>query len=142
MMSPASRPSPRVLLVEDHPDTSEAWGRLLQLEGYHVSKATTLAQARQMCSESRFNAILCDIVLPDGSGLDFPKWAKPRCPNTKIIAMTARVMAADVQAMQDAGFDSILLKPVLPETLFGALASEEDSPAGTVIGPPDFPVII
>jgi CheY-like chemotaxis protein len=108
----------RLLVIDDHSDTRKALGKLLGYKGCEVTVAGTLQEARELCAGVNFDTILCDITLPDGSGLDFPRWIKARGTGTRVIALTGRAMPAEIRAMTDAGFDSILLKPLVADSLF------------------------
>jgi CheY-like chemotaxis protein len=119
MASPSPR---RVLIVDDHVDTTDVLARLLTRRGLLVTIAHTLAQARQHCAESTFDTILCDIQLPDGDGTDLASELKSARAPTRLIALTAHGMPEQVQTFTTAGFDACLLKPVHLETVFAALA--------------------
>ena len=60
-----------VLLVEDNKDLNNINSRALWLSGYRVLTALTLAEAREHLSRCEPDAIILDILLPDGSGVDF-----------------------------------------------------------------------
>jgi CheY-like chemotaxis protein len=112
----------RILVVEDHADTAAALSRLFRLAGHEVNVAPTLADARRLGLESVYDVIFCDIGLPDGNGTEIPALIKPRCPETKLVALTARGRTYEVLAIRAAGFDAHVLKPVEPETLYQYLA--------------------
>ena len=59
-----------ILVVEDHKETRAALQRILQRWGHNVHFARTLRQAYQCLSESEFDVILLDIMLPDGEGFE------------------------------------------------------------------------
>jgi CheY-like chemotaxis protein len=80
--------SRRILVVEDHRDSATALGRILTHHGHQVRVTGTLADAIKLCRESNFDLILCDIGLPDGSGLNLARLMKTECPQTKLIAFT------------------------------------------------------
>ena len=111
----------RILLVEDHRDTAEVVGKLLQLEGHRVDVARTLNDALRQCRAGNFDVALCDLGLPDGSGLELARVLKDECPGTRFVALTAHGMPNEVEASAVAGFDAHLLKPVTAESLFAAL---------------------
>jgi two-component system CheB/CheR fusion protein len=111
----------RILLVEDHRDTAEVVGKLLQLEGHCVDVAPTLSDALRRCRATEYDVALCDIGLPDGSGLELARTLKDECPGTRFIALTAHGMPAEVEASAAAGFDAHLLKPITAESLFASL---------------------
>jgi len=123
----------RILLVEDHRDTAEVVRKLLQYNGHLVDVAETLAEGLRLCRASDYDVALCDIGLPDGSGLEMARVLKRECPRTRFIALTAHGMAAEVEEALEAGFETHLLKPIVAETLFAAL---RPSPP-----PPPIPVV-
>ncbi len=64
-------PKGTVLLVEDHKDILAANRRIFEKAGYGVRTATTLAAARRQLLDTAPDLMVLDILLPDGSGLDF-----------------------------------------------------------------------
>src|SRR5439155_25257680 len=107
----------RILVVEDHRDTAEALVKLLTMRGHYLSVAGTLADAKRLCAEETFDLVLCDIGLPDGSGLDLAAIVKAHCPGAKVLALTGYGMPQEVREIQAAGFDAHLLKPITFDTL-------------------------
>jgi CheY-like chemotaxis protein len=104
-----------ILLVEDHADTGRSLQRLLQMAGYEVVVATTLAAGRDLASGTRFDLIISDIGLPDGSGLDLLKGLHVgNEPSRRVpaIALSGYGMKADISDSQAAGFAEHLTKPV------------------------------
>jgi len=101
----------RILLVEDHDDTRRVLARLLTHFGYQVSIASTLEEALNTIKSERFDAILSDIGLPDGTGYDLISEAK-RTQQVKAVALTGYGMSNDVRRSKEAGFDFHLTKPV------------------------------
>src|SRR5207302_6968623 len=59
-----------ILLVDDHTDTVITLGALLRNLGYRVACAETVKQALKLAKESKFDLLVSDIGLPDGSGHD------------------------------------------------------------------------
>ena len=59
-----------ILLVEDDRSLNRAVSLKLRREGYEVKTAFTLKQACELCRAEMPAFIICDIGLPDGSGLD------------------------------------------------------------------------
>ena len=111
----------RILLVEDHRDTAEVVAKLLQYEGHLVDVAGTLNDALRRCRAGNYDVALCDIGLPDGSGLELARTLKHECPGTRFVALTAHGMPREVEQAVEAGFDAHLLKPVTADTLFAEL---------------------
>lgn len=111
----------RILLVEDHADTLETVSLLLQRVGHEVVRAACCEAARRAAdSTGGIEAVVGDIGLPDGDGVDLLVELKQRfnCPT---IALTAYGMDADVKRCAAAGIDRHLLKPVGVIELTGAL---------------------
>ncbi len=61
---------PRLLIVEDEPDSAASLQLLLEASGYQVRVAASAAAARALLSEWRPGLVLMDLMLPDASGLD------------------------------------------------------------------------
>jgi PAS domain S-box-containing protein len=111
----AGQTTKTILLVEDHADTGRSLQRLLQMAGYEVAVATTLAAGRDLASTTAFDLIISDIGLPDGSGLDLLKGLHVGTdPSGRVpaIALSGYGMKADITDSQAAGFAEHLTKPV------------------------------
>lgn len=111
-MTEEKKKSRRILLVEDNEKILYGNKRLMEWEGYEVDAALTLTQARAMLAANRPDAIVLDIMLPDGSGLDFicelregPQAGIP------ILLLTGLVTKMDVVRGLKAGGDDYLTKP-------------------------------
>ncbi|KAF5407674.1 MAG: Virulence sensor protein BvgS [Candidatus Udaeobacter sp.] len=101
----------RILLVEDHRDTRHALSRLLTHFGHQVSAADTTQSAFKLIASRKFDVILCDIGLPDGSGYAVVSQAKQEWP-IKAVAITGFGTDQDVRRCKAAGFDFHLVKPI------------------------------
>ncbi|HEX2254812.1 MAG TPA: response regulator, partial [Thermoanaerobaculia bacterium] len=66
-MSAAPR---RVLVVDDEQSLLDFLGLLLRDAGYEVDTAPSVSEARKRLGEHRYDLCLCDILMPDGNGLD------------------------------------------------------------------------
>ena len=99
-----------VLVVEDNLDLVMGLQDLLLHDGYAVTVADTVAGAIELVRAHRFNAILLDLGLPDGDGVDLIRdvrgWSA-----VPIIVLSARSGEADKIAALDAGADDYLTKP-------------------------------
>jgi PAS domain S-box-containing protein len=104
-------PGRTILLVEDHPDTSRTMKRLLHQNGYRVCTADSVASALRAADAERFDLLICDIGLPDGSGLDLMRQLLAKRPVTGI-ALSGYGMEHDVRRSIEAGFSDHLTKPV------------------------------
>jgi PAS domain S-box-containing protein len=109
----------RVLLVEDHADTRAALKLFLELKGYEVSLAEDAASALKAAT-APFDVVVCDIGLPDGSGLDVVRKIAAEKP-IKAIALSGYGTPRDVELSSQAGFATHLVKPVGAEELVEAI---------------------
>jgi PAS domain S-box-containing protein len=116
-----------LLLVEDHPDTARALTKLLESRGYRVRAESTVADGLKAVEQEKFDILLCDLGLPDGTGFDFVTKAHTlrRIP---AIALTGFGMQQDVERSKVAGFAAHLTKPVnlqkLESTIWAVLHDE------------------
>jgi two-component system, chemotaxis family, CheB/CheR fusion protein len=104
-------PGRTILLVEDHPDTAKTMKKLLHHSGYQVRTADSVASALRAADAQAFDLLVCDIGLPDGSGLDLMRQLLAKRPVTAI-ALSGYGMEDDVRRSKEAGFVDHLTKPV------------------------------
>ena len=97
-----------VLLIDDEEKLRGLLSRIIKLEGYTVLEASNLKTALKLADKEIIDIVLCDVKLPDGSGVDFVSTLKSRYPFLEIILLTAYGNIADgVQAMKNGAFDYI-----------------------------------
>jgi CheY-like chemotaxis protein len=101
----------KILVVEDHGDTRRVLTGLLGHFGHSISAADTVESAVAFVKAKRFDAIVSDLALPDGSGCDVIREAKRR-QDLAGVALTARGEDEDIARGREAGFDYHLTKPV------------------------------
>ncbi|HVG38544.1 MAG TPA: ATP-binding protein, partial [Pyrinomonadaceae bacterium] len=101
----------QILFVEDHEDTARVLKRILRNAGFEVSHASTVAQARTLAAGRRFDLLISDLGLPDGSGLELMKSLHDTQGITGI-ALSGFGTDDDVAASAAAGFAAHLTKPV------------------------------
>jgi CheY-like chemotaxis protein len=118
--SNASQRSLRILLVDDHPDTTATLERLLTLRGHGVAAAYDMHSAIEAAERGQFDLLISDVGLPDGSGLELMTHlrAKSGIPG---IAISGFGMNGDVEKSIKAGFSEHLVKPVNLEKLDAAI---------------------
>lgn len=116
-----------MLVVEDHNDTRDLLVRLLERIGHTVIGVGTAREALDFLKVFRFTALVCDIGLPDGTGLEVVKEAKRLQPWDRTIALTAYGAPADVERGHMAGFDHYLTKPMDFGYLRWLLAAASDN---------------
>ena len=110
----------RILFVEDHADTARVLGRILQTAGFDVSHANSLVSARELANSRRFDLVISDLGLPDGSGLDLMRGLRETQGLTGI-ALSGFGTDDDVAASTAAGFAEHITKPVDWERLKSAI---------------------
>lgn len=100
-----------ILLVEDDKKIQFANKIIFeQIGGYNVLLDETLAEAHKIVAESPLDVIVLDIMLPDGSGLDFLRELR-RSKNIPVLLLTALGTSKDVVDGLAAGGDDYLAKP-------------------------------
>jgi two-component system response regulator PilR (NtrC family) len=85
----ATNRTSRILVVDDEASMLEFLGLLLEEEGYSVTVASSMTEARQTLGTNSFDLVLCDIMMPDGNGLDLLKEIKADNSRSSVIMMTA-----------------------------------------------------
>lgn len=99
----------QILLIEDNTTIAAGLAYSLEQEGWKVTCKGTLAQGREALETGRYQLILVDIGLPDGSGFDLCAVAKSR--NIPIIFATAQGDEGSVVLGLDMGADDYIVKP-------------------------------
>lgn len=110
-VSPAESPPRRVLLVEDHRDTRRAFARLLKRFGYEVDTAADARTAEALAGSAKFDIVISDIGLPDGSGLQLVQAIHQR-QLIPAVAVSGYGSEADRQKSLEAGYSEHLVKPI------------------------------
>ena len=99
---------PTVLLIDDEEKLRSLLSRIIKLEGFTVFESANLKAGFKIADKEAIDIILCDVKLPDGTGVDFVKEIKQKHPDIEIILLTAYGNIADgVQAMKYGAFDYI-----------------------------------
>jgi len=98
----------RVLIVDDETSLLEFLSLLFEEEGYTVDTASSVEEARASISTVDHHLILCDIMMPDGNGLDLLREIKQEQPHTAVIMMTAYTSTKSaIEAMRLGAYDYI-----------------------------------
>lgn len=126
-----------VLLVEDNRLLSNNIIQYLELSGIECDYAFNLAQADMLISQQQFDAIILDLNLPDGDGIDACERWKAQCFTSPIIMLTARSSLNERLAGFAVGADDYLIKPFAMEELVARLrvvAQRRPAPQRLIIG--------
>jgi len=112
---------PSILIVEDTESMARLYRGYLGAEPYSVNAVASLAAARAVLASERPIAMLLDVNLPDGSGIELLREVRARGIDTAAIVMTAYgSISGAVDAMRG-GADDFLVKPFAPERLITTL---------------------
>ncbi|HEX8913650.1 MAG TPA: PAS domain-containing protein, partial [Humisphaera sp.] len=109
-----------LLLVEDHESTGQVMRRLLTAEGYEVEWVATAAAAVHAAGRRRFDLVVSDLGLPDGTGHELMRELRA-VHGLRGIALSGFGMDHDVARGQESGFVRHLVKPVTVEVLDAAI---------------------
>jgi len=122
----------RILIVEDEAVLRKNLARLFLREGYEVTTASNRAEALGELSRARFGALLLDVKLPDGDGLELLAALGPSQRPPRTFVMTASSTPETETRAKDLHVQRLLRKPLDLTRLLGivgkALCSAEASP--------------
>jgi two-component system response regulator QseB len=103
--------SMKILLIEDEPALCAALLGSLKQAGYVAEAAASFAQAQEKIMLYRYDCVLLDLTLPDGSGLDLLRTLKAGNSAAGVLIITARDALDDKIMGLDLGADDYLIKP-------------------------------
>ncbi|MFN9727720.1 sigma-54-dependent transcriptional regulator [Acidovorax sp.] len=105
-------PAASILVVDDEPDLRALYELTLLREGYRVETASTLQEAREQLGDHKFDAVITDMRLPDGFGMELLQDLRVQQRRERCVVMTAYGSAENaVEALRSGAFD-YLTKPV------------------------------
>lgn len=103
----------RILLVEDEPDIRKTLKYNFSRESYDVITAGSISEAENLSSSHQVDLIILDLMLPDGSGLDFCRAIKSdkEKKSIPVIILTAKADEVDRVVGFELGADDYVTKP-------------------------------
>jgi two-component system alkaline phosphatase synthesis response regulator PhoP len=110
----------RILVVDDDVLVLEALKELLKSSGYEVRVATRGQEALEILDKERFDLLILDVVMPKMTGFDLCSEVRKRDDEmsaVKIIMLTAKTEARDLQSEEGCGCELYLTKPIDPGRL-------------------------
>jgi DNA-binding response OmpR family regulator len=112
-------PHARLLLIDDDTRLTAMVGDYLRQAGYEADTAGSLQAARQQLQGPLPDAVVLDLMLPDGDGLDFTRALRnePRTRRLPLLMLTARGEPMDRILGLEIGADDYLPKPFEPREL-------------------------
>ena len=107
----------RILVVDDELGIRQGVQRALRSEGHVVDTAEDLASGRRLLQQDRYDLVLLDVMMPDGSGIDLIEPAHEQDPDTVCIIVTGyATVELAVSAVKRGAYDFIS-KPFTVEQL-------------------------
>ena len=109
----------RLLLIDDDTRLAAMVGDYLRRSGYEVDTAASLAAGRERLRMMSYDALLLDLMLPDGDGLELTRElrADARTRRLPLLMLTARGEPMDRIVGLEIGADDYLPKPFEPREL-------------------------
>ncbi|HWF45310.1 MAG TPA: response regulator [Candidatus Kapabacteria bacterium] len=108
----------KILFVEDNANTARAMKVMLELRGYTVDTAGTVAKALECLDADGYDLMISDISLPDGTGYDILSRTSADIPSIALSGYTSHADRAESLAK---GFKEFITKPFNPDDLVGAI---------------------
>ncbi|MBA3588138.1 response regulator transcription factor [Methylibium sp.] len=126
--------SARLLLIDDDARLTAMVGDYLRHAGYSVEAVPTLAAGRDRLAREPYDALVLDLMLPDGDGLELTRELRvaPRTRSLPLLMLTARGEAMDRIIGLELGADDYLPKPFEPRELLARVKAllRRTSPQG------------
>ena len=127
--------TPHLLLIDDDARLTTMVADYLQANGFEVTSAGSLAAGRERLKQHSYDALLLDLMLPDGDGLDLTRElrADARTRRLPLLMLTARGESPDRIVGLEIGADDYLPKPFEPRELLArvkALLRRSATPMG------------
>lgn len=107
-------PGQNVLVVDDDASIRLLCRINLELEGWRVREASTLADARAELADGEVAAVLLDVHVGTDSGVEFLQELRGEHPGTRVAMVTG---AADMPEVEDVAVDAVIAKPFTLEEL-------------------------
>jgi two-component system response regulator PilR (NtrC family) len=97
-----------LLIVDDEASLRDFLSIVFEDDGWRVEAAASIAEARAALQKSEPDLILCDLMLPDGSGIDLLREAKTQNASIAVVMITAHTSTKTaVEALKAGAFDYI-----------------------------------
>lgn len=111
----------RLLLIDDDQELCELLVSWLTQEGFQVTACHEAGSARQTLAAQAPDAVVLDVMLPDGSGLELLKQLRNEHPELPVLMLSARGEPLDRILGLELGADDYLAKPCDPRELTARL---------------------
>ena len=116
----------RLLIIDDEENMRHMLSSMLKKSGYRVSTASNGSEALEMVDQTLYDFILCDLKMPDMSGMEFFEAARDKLWASTVIMMSAYgSIDTAVEAMKKGAYDFISKPFKLDEVLLTLKKAEE-----------------
>ena len=112
-----------ILLIEDEENLNRGISLKLKKEGYAVFSAACVSEGLKLFQDNTIDLVICDIGLPDGSGLDLCANIRQRS-DVLFLFLTALDTEVDVITGYEMGADDYVTKPFNPLELVARVKSQ------------------
>jgi DNA-binding response OmpR family regulator len=123
----------RLLIVEDNEELAELLAKGLKAAGYQCDVLSTVEDARAVLATTFYAALILDLGLPDGDGLELLRELRQRDNPVPVLVLTARGGLQDRVHGLRSGADDYLVKPFALEELVARLEAQLRRP-GQLLG--------
>ena len=100
-----------ILIVDDEDHVRRVLARILAKAGYQCVEANNVLQARQCLEDRHFDLILCDIIMPGESGIDFIQYISVAYPDIAAVMVTGIDNTQTADEVLRAGVFGYIIKP-------------------------------
>ncbi len=111
----------RILLVDDDKLARTLYGDYLMAAGHGVTAVGDLEQAQRALAADRYDAVVTDLILPGGDGMEILRYARERYPGIEVVVLTGLDTVDPAVRAIKSGAAEYLVKPVAPEALAHAV---------------------
>jgi len=122
----------RLLLVEDNDRLADFVAKGLADSGFALDRVSNLAEADSALAVAPFDAVVLDLGLPDGDGVDWLKGRRAAALQVPVLMLTARGSTPEKVAGLNAGADDYLAKPFEMTELVARLKALLRRPGGAL----------
>jgi DNA-binding response OmpR family regulator len=113
---------PRILVIDDDPDTREMLEQILKTAGYEVILAADGREGVERHRTSPADLVITDLYMPNQDGMETIRELRSRFPTVAIIAMSGKLDTGTMLSIaQNATDVGILHKPFLTDELIAAV---------------------
>ena len=104
-------PHVNLLIVDDEASLRDFLSIVFEEEGWHVDTAASLGEAHAVIQRREPDVVLCDLMLPDGSGIDLVREIKSQTPSIVFVMITAHTSTRSAVEALKAGAVDYIAKP-------------------------------